>query len=147
MKAAANPYLNFDGNTEEAFTFYRSVFGGDFIGGVRRFEDLGGNDMGLPEDELKRVAHVALPLGGGTLMGSDILPSLGHRLTVGNNTYVSLEADSEGEADRLFAALAEGGEVEMPIQRAPWAEKYGICADRFGVQWMMSYPGDARDAG
>lgn len=141
---AVDPYLNFNGNAEEAFTFYRSVFGGEFVGGIRRFEDFGENHMGLSGEELKRVAHIALPLGGGMLMASDILESQGHRLAMGNNTYISLEADTEEEAERVFAALAENGRTEMPLQRVPWAEKYGVCADRFGVQWMMSYTGDAR---
>lgn len=141
---AANPYLNFNGNTEEAFTFYKSVFGGEFMGGVRRFRDFGeDNPMGVPEDDLDKVAHIALPLGDNILMGTDILESLGHSLTVGNNYYITLEPESGEECERVFNALSEGGDIEMPLQKTEWAEKYGICVDRFGIQWMLSYTGNA----
>ncbi len=143
----ANPYLNFAGNTEEAFTFYRSVFGGEFVGGVRRFRDFGGNAMGIPESELDRVAHVALPLGAGNLlMGSDV-PAGYRPLTVGNNFYISLETESGEEAERLFEALSAGGRTEMALGRTDWAEKYGILTDRFGVQWMVMYTGDVEISG
>jgi PhnB protein len=137
-----NPYLNFPGNTEEAFGFYRSVFGGDFLG-VVRFRDFGDNPMSVPESDQDKIAHIALPLGEDTiLMGTDALESLGHALTPGNNFYITLEAETEGEADRLFDALSAGGRVEMPLGRTEWAEKYGSCADKFGVQWMVSYTGE-----
>jgi PhnB protein len=139
----ANPYLNFAGNTEEAFTFYRSVFGGEFVD-VLRFRDFGGNEMGVPEHELDRIAHIALPLGkDGLLMGTDTLEPL----TVGNNFYITLEADSAAEAERLFAALSAGGRVEMALQKTQWAELYGSCADRFGVQWMIMYTGNVEFTG
>ncbi len=138
---AANPYLNFSGNTEEAFSFYRSVFGGEFLA-VVRFKDFRGNAMQIPEGERDKIAHIALPLGDGNiLMGTDVLPSQGHALTLGNNVYLNLEADSEEEAERLFNALSTGGRIEMPLQKTEWAEKYGICADAFGVQWMVNYTG------
>jgi PhnB protein len=144
---AVNPYLNFAGDAEEAFTFYRSVFGGDFAA-VMRFRDFGDNTMDVPEGDLDKIAHIALPLGAGhMLMASDTLPALGHSLKVGNNAYISLEADTADEADKLFNALADGGRVEMPMQQTMWAEKYGICADKFGVQWMMSYTGDVQFGG
>jgi PhnB protein len=136
---AANPYLNFNGNTEEAFEFYRSVFGGEFPM-VLRFRDFPDNPMNVPEHELDRIAHIALPLGESMLMGTDVIESQG-RATIGNNFYIVVEAESAEEADRVFDALAEGGSVEMPLQRTEWAEKYGMCADRFGVQWMMDYTG------
>lgn len=143
----ANPYLNFDGNAKEAFDFYRSVFGGEFMAAFA-FREFGGEAMGVSEAELDRIAHIALPLGGDNiLMASDIAPSLGHSLTVGNNVYIALEAESGDEADRLFDALSEGGRVEMPVQKTQWAEKYGICADRFGVQWMVSFTGDVEFGG
>ena len=138
---AANPYLNFAGETEEAFNFYRSVFGGEFIA-VLRFRDFGAEPMGIPEKDLDRIAHIALPLGpNNMLMGTDVV---GDRppVAVGNNTYIALEAESADEADRLFDGLSAGGTIEMPLQRTQWAEKYGICQDRFGVQWMVDYTGD-----
>ena len=136
-----NPYLNFDGNAEEAFQFYRSVFGGEIVV-VLRMRDMGGGPPGTPESELDRVAHIALPFGkDNMLMASDILPSMGHKLTVGNNFYINLAPESGAEAERLFKALSAGGKVEMALQTTPWAEKYAAFADRFGVQWMVNYTG------
>lgn len=144
---AANPYLNFNGNTEEAFNFYKTVFGGEFLG-LLRFRDFGETGMQVPEGDWDKIAHVALPLGNtNILMGTDVLESQGQTLTIGNNVYFNLEADSDEEADRLFNALADGGRVEMPLQKTEWAEKYGICADPFGVQWMVNYTGDVRFPG
>lgn len=142
----ANPYLNFAGNTEEAFEFYRSIFGGEFLG-VTRFRHVGDNAMGAPEHELDKIANIALPLGkNGVLMGTDVLESWGRPLTIGNNFYITIETDSVEEADRLFDRLSEGGNPEMPLQRTEWAEKYGSCADRFGVQWMVMYTGSVQFA-
>lgn len=143
---AANPYLNFNGNTEEAFNFYKSVFGGEFLA-VVRFKDFGENPMQIPETDRNKIAHIALPLGGGVmLMATDTLESIGQSLRVGNNFYITLESETAEEADRVFNALAAGGKIEMPLQKTEWAEKYGICADRFGVQWMMSYTGSVQFA-
>jgi PhnB protein len=141
MIKAVNPYLNFDGNTEEAFTFYRSVFGGEFLA-VTRFRDFGDNPMGVPDDELDKIAHIALALGSDNLlMGTDVLKSMPVTLTTGNNFYITLEAESKEDAERLFEDLSDGGHISMPLQRTEWAETYGICADRFGVQWMVMYTG------
>lgn len=140
---SANPYLNFNGNTEQAFTFYKTVFGGEFLA-VVRFESFDGTDQ-MPEADRKKIGHIALALGGGTiLMGTDTLESQGQALTFGNNAYIALEAESAEEAERLFDALSEGGRVEMPLQRTEWAEKYGAFADKFGVQWMVNYAGEVR---
>jgi PhnB protein len=135
----ANPYLNFPGNTEEAFDFYRSVFGGEFPM-VLRFRDFPDNEMGVPDEELDRIAHIALPLGESMLMGTDVVAS-DTPVRMGNNFYIVLNAESAEEADRVFDALADAGSVEMPLQRTEWSEKYGMCTDRFGVQWMMDYTG------
>jgi PhnB protein len=141
---AVNPYLNFDGNAEEAFRFYRSVFGGEFAL-VVRFKDMGGGPPGTPATELERIAHIALPFGNGNmLMASDTLPSMGQKLAVGNNFYIMLSPETGAEADRLFRALSAGGKVEMELQRTGWAEKHGSFADRFGVQWMVNFTGDVQ---
>lgn len=140
---SANPYLNFPGNTEEAFDFYRAVFGGEFEA-VIRFRDLSADGMGAPEKDLDKIAHIALPLGNGLLMATDTLESWNRPLTVGNNYYIALEPESGDEAERLFEALSAGGEAEMPLQPTEWAEKYGSCTDRFGVQWMVSYAGNVK---
>ena len=143
---SANPYLNFNGNTEEAFNFYKSVFGGEFLA-VVRFKDFGPNPMATPEKDRDKIAHIALPLGGGVmLMATDALESHGQVLRMGNNFYITLEPDTADEADRVFNALSAGGTVEMEMQKTEWAEKYGICADRFGVQWMISYTGSVQFA-
>jgi PhnB protein len=143
---AANPYLYFDGNTEEAFTFYKSVFGGEFDA-VIRYGSFGDNAMGVAEDELNRIAHIALPLGRhNLLMGTDVTSSMPGKLTVGNNFTIAVSPESGAEADALFAALSAGGEVEMPLQETEWAEKHGHCTDRFGIQWMVSYAGSVEFA-
>jgi PhnB protein len=141
MIRAVNPYLNFEGNTEEAFEFYRSVFGGEFAGLIR-FRDFPGNPMGVPDEELDRIAHMALPLGeGNLLMGTDIICAWADDFKMGNHSHIHLDVASAGEAERLFGALGEGGHATMPLQRTEWAELYGNLVDRFGVQWMVSYTG------
>ena len=141
---SVNPYLNFKGNTEEAFNFYRSVFGGEFAT-VFRFKDFPDNPMKVPEQDLNKLAHIALPLGkGNMLMATDTLDGWGRPLTMGNNFYISIEPESAEEAQRLHAALSAGGKVEMPLQKTEWAEAYGICEDKFGVQWMVNYTGNVR---
>ena len=141
---SANPYLNFNGNTEEAFNFYRSVFGGEFQMLVR-FKDFPGNGMGASGADLEKIAHIALPLGGGNiLMATDTIESFGQKTIMGTNFYITLEPDTAEEAQRVFEKLSAGGKVEMPLQATEWAEKYGICADKFGVQWMVSYTGNVK---
>ena len=139
----ANPYLNFDGNAREAFDHYRNVFGGEFATAMT-FREFGGEQMGLSGAMLDRIAHIALPLGSSMLMASDVTRS--DEFKVGTNTYVAVEADSSEEADRVFTGLGDGGSVDMPMQKVEWAEKFGICVDRFGVHWMVSYTGDVKFA-
>lgn len=136
----ANPYLNFPGHTEEAFTFYRSVFGGEFQS-VLRYRDFGDGAMGVSADERDKIAHMSLPVGQNTLMGTDAVASHGRTLTAGNNFSITLEPDDAEEADRVFNALSAGGRVDMPLGQTEWAEKYGMCTDKFGVQWMINYAG------
>jgi PhnB protein len=142
--STANPYLNFPGNTEEAFNFYRSVFGGEFLQ-VIRFRDFDDNPMGIPEHELDKIAHIALPLGQNILMATDVVGSWS--MTAGTNFYIALEVETDDEADRVFNALSDGGRVEMALQKTEWAQRYGTCADRFGVQWMVSHTGDVEFGG
>lgn len=138
MAILINPYLNFDGNAEEAFNFYRSVFGGEFAT-LQRIKDTPGADK-YSEKEQNRIMHVALPIGKhAILMASDILESIGHRLSVGNNFYISVSAGSENEADKIFNGLSQGGQIEMPLQKAFWGAYFGMLKDKFGVQWMVSY--------
>ena len=134
-------YLNFQRNTEEAFYFYKSVFGGDFVGGISRFSDIPpSNDMPpLPEADKHLVMHVALPiLGGHVLMGTDAPESMGFKLTFGNNVYITLEPDTRKETKGLFNALGEGGIVEMELQDMFWGDYYGSLTDKYGVRWMFN---------
>ena len=131
-----NPYLNFNGNTEEAFNFYKSVFGGDFAV-VMRFGDNPQCDQ-LTEDDKKRIMHIALPIdGGGMLMATDALESMGQKLNVGNNFYISLSPPTREDADRIFNGLSDGGKVEMPMSDMFWGY-FGSFSDKFGVQWMLN---------
>jgi PhnB protein len=136
--ASYHPYLNFNGNTEEAFNFYKSVFGGEFLA-LQRFHDV--PDSGnIPEHLKDKVIHVSLPLGGGTvLMGTDAFEELGQSITFGNNNYISINTESKEEADRLFQGLSKDGKIEMPIADTFWGAYFGMFADKFGVQWMVNY--------
>ena len=143
IMATINPYLNFNGNTEEAFNFYKSVFGGEFAA-VMRFGDFqqseGCEEMKVAENELDKIMHIALPIGNGNvLMATDALESMGQKLTEGNNFSISVSADSKEEADRLFKGLSEGGKVEMPLADAFWGAYFGMLQDKLGVRWMVSY--------
>ncbi|MCE7063921.1 VOC family protein [Dyadobacter sp. CY326] len=134
-----NAYLNFDGKSEEAFNFYKSVFGGEFSS-IQRMSDMPGAEQ-LAENERTRLMHIALPIGNGdVLMASDTVPSMGHQLTIGNNFYVSVFAESREEADRLFAGLSVGGEIEMPLADMFWGDYYGSFHDQFGIGWMINVP-------
>jgi PhnB protein len=139
--ARVSTYLNFPRQTEEAFVFYRAVFGGDFSGPVHRFSDMP-PDPGQPplsEADGQLVMHVELPiLAGHVLMGTDAPQSMGFTVTPGNNVYINLEPDTRAETARLFQALAEGGKVEMPLQDMFWGAYFGSLRDRYGVQWMFN---------
>ena len=132
-----NPYLNFDGNAEEAFRFYQSVFGGELF--VQKMSAAPGTE-GLSEAEKNRAMHVSLPVGNGQfLMASDCLPSAGHVLKVGNNNYISVSPDSREDADRLFNGLSADGKVEMPMADMFWGDYFGSFQDKFGVCWMINF--------
>jgi PhnB protein len=136
------PYLYFNGNAEEAFEFYRSVFGGEYLG-VLRYRDFPESSMDVAEEDLDRIANIALPLGEGTmLMASDAVGSEARDLVIGSNVYIMLETDSAQETEKLYARLGEGGSIKHPLQRTEWAEKHAILVDRFGVQWMLNYTGE-----
>ena len=131
-----NPYLNFDGNAEDAFKFYQSVFGGELF--LQRIGQAPGTEA-IPEAEKNRVMHVALPILGGTkLMATDTLESMGHKLIEGNNVTINLEPDSREETDRLFNALSDGGSEIAPMRDEFWGY-WGCCKDKFGVRWMFNF--------
>ena len=139
--ATVSTYLNFPGTTEDAFNFYKSVFGGDFIGGVGRFGDIPPSD-GMPpvaEADKNLIMHIALPiLGGHVLMGTDAPESMGFKVSMGNNIYINLQPDTRKETDQLFKGLSAGGKVEQELQEMFWGDYYGSCQDKFGVHWMFN---------
>jgi PhnB protein len=135
-------YLNFQGNTEEAFNFYKSVFKTEFVGQVMRMSDVPPQPgmPPLPEKEKNTIMHIALPILGGTIMqATDMLESMGHKLKIGNNTTICLEPDSREETERLFNALSGGGSDIMPLQDMFWGAYWGCCLDKFGIRWMFNY--------
>jgi len=136
--AAINPYLNFPGNAEDAFNFYRSVFGGEFIT-LQRFKDTPEADR-VPDNEKDKIMHVALPIGkGNILMATDALESMGHKLTAGNNFHITIEAENKEEAEKLFNGLSQDGKIEVPLEDTFWGAYFGMFKDKFGVQWIMNY--------
>ncbi|HEX7493753.1 MAG TPA: VOC family protein [Bacteroidales bacterium] len=141
--AKTGTYLNFQRNTEEAFNYYKSVFGGDFVDGkINRFGEIPSQE-GMPpiaEADKNLVMHVALPiLGGHVLMGTDAPESMGFKVKKGNNVYISLHPDSKKEADRLFGRLSEDAVIEAAMQNMFWGDYYGSLTDKFGIHWMVTY--------
>jgi len=140
-----NPYLNFSGNTEEAFKFYKSVFGGEFTA-IQRFSEWIPSGKETPAanmvqaNEKDKIMHVALPIGkGNVLMGTDALESMGHKVTFGNNFHISIEAESKDEATKIFNKLSPGGKIVQPLKDEFWGAYYGQLTDKFGISWMVNY--------
>lgn len=143
MVSAVHPYLNFAGNTRQAFDFYRGVFGGEFAG-VMRYRDFPDNAMGVADADLDAIAHIALPVGPAMLMGTDVVGEQARGFAPGSNTFIVLNAESAEEAHRIYDGLSAGGTQLMPLQAVEWSELYGIATDRFGVQWMIDYTGKVK---
>lgn len=142
--AGVNTYLNFAGNTEEAFEFYKGVFGTEYVGGIMRFGDVpsGPDDPPMSDDDKSKVMHVGLPtLGGHLLMGTDMVESMGQSLTQGNNVHIMLNPDTHDECDELFAKLGEGATGVQPMGNMFWGDYYGHLTDKFGVHWMIDIEG------
>ncbi len=133
-----NAYLHFMGRTEEAMNFYKSILGGEFtIFG--RFRDVPGAENMGPEDQ-KKIMHISLTTKNGTvIMATDSLESMGQQVNFGNNVHLCIQAESETEVDKLFTALSAGGKVEMPVNKTFWGAYFGMCQDKYGVQWMINY--------
>lgn len=139
--ARVSTYLNFSRTTEEAFNFYKSVFGGDFVGGVHRMGEVPADPSRPPlsEEDKNLVMHIALPImGGHMLLGTDAPESMGFKVNFGNNVFINLEPDSRAETDRLFKGLCDGGKVGMEPQEMFWGDYFGSCTDKYGVQWMFN---------
>lgn len=133
-----NPHINFNGNAEEAFTFYQSVFGGAFAN-VMRFKDLTSPEFPVAAHEENKIMHIALPIGKNVLMGNDVPEILGKTNEHENRSKISISAESKEEADRLFHGLSAGGQVEMPIADSPWGSYFGMFRDKFGIEWMVDF--------
>lgn len=138
--ASVNPYITFLGNCEEAFNFYKSVFGGEFQY-VGRFSQMPDDPKySIPEEDKNKIMHIALPISNETiLMGSDTGGEWGAKTTIGNNMSLSVKADSKEDADRFFESLSKDGKVTMPIARTFWGDYFGMCTDKFDINWMISF--------
>ncbi len=136
--ALINPHINFNGNAEEAFTFYKSVFGGEFAT-IMRFKDLASAESPVEEKEANKIMHIALPIGKNILMGNDVPESMGRTNENENRSKISISAESKGEADRLFTGLSAGGQIEFPISDSPWGSYFGMFRDKYGIEWMVDF--------
>jgi len=136
--ALIHPHVNFNGNAEEAFNFYKSVFGGDF-GRVVRFKDLSIPGFTIPEHEAEKIMHIELPIGGNKLMGNDVPEHMGRTNEQENRSKIAITAQSREEADKLFNGLSAGGSVEMPMDDSPWGSYFGAFRDKYGIEWMIDY--------
>lgn len=136
--ALINPHINFNGNAEEAFNFYRSVFGGDFAK-IMRFKDLSSPEFPIPENEANKIMHIALPIGKSVLMANDVPESMGRTNERENRSKIVISAESKAEADKLFNGLSAGGEIEMPISDSPWGSYFGMFRDKYGIEWMVDF--------
>lgn len=137
--ATTNTYLNFNGNCEEAFNFYKSVFGGEFTYLGRFGEIPESEEYKVSEEDKNKVMHVSLPIGTSVLMGSDTGGEWAPTFTQGNNFSISITADSKDEADKLYNSLAGGGQVTMPLGDTFWGDYFGMLTDKFGINWMISF--------
>lgn len=143
--AQINPYLHFNGNAEEAFNFYKTVFGGEFTM-IARFKDMASDEFPIPENEAEKIMHIALPIGKHSiLMASDTPESMGKHNENENRSKISISAESKEEADHLFNGLSEGGHIEFPIADSPWGSYFGMFRDKYGFEWMVDF--DPREQG
>ena len=134
--ALINPHINFNGNAEEAFNFYKSAFGGEFAM-IMRFKDMPGAEYA--ENEANKIMHIALPIGKNVLMGNDVPISMGPVNEAENRSKISIGAESREEADRLFHGLSAGGNIEVPIGDSPWGSYFAMFRDKYGIEWMIDF--------
>lgn len=136
--ALINPHINFNGNAEEAFNFYKSVFGGEFAM-IIRLKDMAGPEFPVSEHEANKIMHIALPIGQNVLMGNDVPESMGPVNENENRSKISVGAESREEADKIFTGLSAGGSIEVPISDSPWGSYFGMFRDKYGIEWMVDY--------
>ncbi len=133
-----NPHINFNGNAEEAFTFYKSVFGGEFAK-IMRCKDIESPEFPVAENDADKIMHIALPIGKNVLMGNDVPESMGPTNEKENRSKISISAESKEEADKLFNGLSAGGEIEVPMVDSPWGSYFGMFRDKYGIEWMVDF--------
>jgi PhnB protein len=136
--ALINPHINFNGNAEEAFNFYKTVFGGEFAM-IIRFKDMSSPETPISENEANKIMHIALPIGKNILMGNDVPEFMGRVNENENRSKISISAESKEEADKLFNGLSVGGNVEVPIADSPWGSYFGMFRDKYGIEWMVDF--------
>jgi PhnB protein len=136
--AMINPYINFNGNAEEAFNFYRSVFGGELLK-ITRFKDLSSPEFQVSEDDANKIMYIALPIGKNILIANDVPGFMGRVNENENRSKISISAESKEEADKLFNGLSQGGSVEMPIANSPWGSYFGMFRDKYGIEWTVEF--------
>jgi PhnB protein len=136
--AQINPHINFNGNAEEAFTFYKSIFGGEFAI-ILRFKDMSSPEFPVTENEANKIMHIALPIGKNVLMANDVPESMGQTNENENRSKISISAESKEEADKLFNGLSVGGQIEAPIGDSPWGSYFGMLRDKYGIEWMVDF--------
>ena len=136
--ALINPHINFNGNAEEAFIFYKSVFGGAFAK-IIRFKDMACDEFPVTEKEANKIMHIALPIGKNVLMANDVPESMGKTNEKENRSKIAISAESKEEADKLFNGLSAGGQIEMPISNSPWGSYFGMFRDKYGIEWMVDF--------
>jgi len=136
--ALINPHINFNGNAEEAFNFYKSVFGGEFAK-IIRFKDISSPEYPVPKNEANKIMHIELPIGKNSLMANDVPESMGQVNENENRSKIFISAESRDEADKLFSGLSAGGTVEVPIDDSPWGSYFGMFRDKFGIEWMVDF--------
>ncbi len=136
--AQINPHINFNGNAEEAFTFYRSVFGGEFAK-IMRFKDMSSPEFPVAENEAHKIMHIALPIGKSILMANDVPEIMGRTNENENRSKIVISAESKEEADKLFNGLSAGGQIEMPIADSPWGSYFGMFRDKYGIEWVVDF--------
>ena len=139
--AQINPHINFNGNAEEAFTFYKSVFGGEFAK-IIRFKDLSSPEFPVAEKEAYKIMHIALPIGKTILMANDVPESMGRTNENENRSKIVISAESRDEADKLYNGLSAGGQIEGPIGDSPWGSYFGCFRDKYGIEWMVDFTQD-----
>lgn len=136
--ATINPYINFNGNAEEAFTFYKSVFGGEFES-IVRFKDLESPEFPVPDQDANKIMRIVLPIGGNILIANDVPEAMGPVNENENRSKIAVTADSREEADRIFAGLSAGGDVEMPMDKSPWGTYFAMFRDKYGIEWTVEF--------